>query len=141
MKKIILLLAFVATAGFTYGQAQKQLNIGLVGVSYEIPLGAAITIAPAAFTNFDFNHVTLGVKANYYFDELFGLTEEWDVYGGANLGFGIAMNNDNGNESDLDFGLQVGGRWFWNETWGVYVEIGGGALGGAAYGVGVTMKM
>jgi len=139
MKKITLLLAFVAITSFTYGQAQKQLNFGLIGVSYEIPLGAAITIAPAAYTNFDLNHLTLGVKANYYFDELFGLTSDWDVYGGANLGFGIAMNNDH--DSDLDFGLQVGGRWFWSETWGVYAEIGGGKLGGGAYGVGITMKM
>ena len=139
MKKLILLFAFVAIASLTYGQARKQLNIGLIGASYEIPLGKAITIAPAAYTNFDFNWLTLGVKANYYFDELFGLTEPWDVYGGANLGFGIAMNDNN--SSDLDFGFQVGGRWFWNEKWGVYAEIGGGKLGGGAYGVGVTMKM
>jgi len=139
MKKIILLLALVAITGFTFGQAQKQLNFGLIGVNFEIPVAKAITIAPAAYTDFDLNYLTLGVKGNYYFDELFGLTEDWDVYGGANLGFGIAMNNDN--DSDLDFGLQAGGRWFWSETWGVYVEIGGGKLGGAAYGVGITMKM
>lgn len=141
MKKITILLAFVAIASMSYGQAQKYLNLGIIGVSYEIPVAKAITVAPAAFTNFDLNHLTLGVKANYYFDELFGLTDPWDVYGGANLGFGIALNNDNGNSSDLDLGLQVGGRWFWSDKWGVYAEFGGGKLGGAAYGVGVTMKM
>ena len=139
MKKIILFVAFAVITGFTFGQAQKQLNFGLIGVNFEIPIAKAITIAPAAYTDFDLNHLTLGVKGNYYFDELFGLTDAWDVYGGANLGFGIAMNNDN--DSDLDFGLQAGGRWFWSETWGVYVEIGGGSLGGAAYGVGITMKL
>ncbi len=139
MKKL-LLVAFVLIATVSVNaQAQKYLNFGLVGVSYEIPVASAITIAPAAFTNFDFDYLTLGVKANYYFDDLFGLTPDWDVYGGANVGFGLAMNDDNG--SDLNFGLQVGGRWFWNEKWGVYVELGGGALGGAAYGLGVTMKM
>ena len=139
MKKITLLLAFVAIAGMSYGQAKKQLNFGLIGLSYEIPVSSAITIAPAAYTNFDLNWLTLGVKANYYFDELFGLTDPWDVYGGANLGFGIAMNDNN--DSDLDFGLQVGGRYFWSEQWGVYVELGGGKLGGGAYGIGVTMVL
>jgi len=139
MKKITLLLALVAIAGMSYGQAKKQLNFGLIGLSYEIPVSSAITIAPAAYTNFDLNWLTLGVKANYYFDELFGLTDPWDVYGGANLGFGIAMNDNN--DSDLDFGLQVGGRYFWSEQWGVYVELGGGKLGGGAYGIGVTMVL
>ena len=141
MKKITLLLAFVAIAGMSYGQAKKQLNLGLIGVSFEIPVSSAITIAPAAYTNFDLNHLTLGVKGNFYFDELFGLPDPWDVYAGANVGFGIALNNDNGNASDLDLGLQVGGRWFWSDKWGLYVEIGGGKLGGGAYGIGVTMVL
>jgi len=139
MKKITLLLAFVAIAATSFGQAKKQLNFGIIGVNFEIPVAKAITIAPAAYTNFDLNHLTLGVKANYYFDDLFGLPDPWDVYAGANVGFGIALNNDN--SSDLDLGLQVGGRWFWSDKWGVYIELGGGKLGGAAYGVGLTMVL
>lgn len=141
MKKITLLfLLFAGITTASYGQAQSQLNIGLIGVSYEIPVSSAITIAPTAFTNFDLNYLTLGVKGNYYFDELFGLPSAWDVYGGANVGFGIYMG-DGTDSSELDLGLQVGGRWFWSEKWGVYAEIGGGKLGGGAYGLGVTMKM
>jgi len=137
MKKITLLLAFVAIAGMSYGQAKKQINFGLIGVSYEIPVASAITIAPTAFTDFDFDYVILGVKGNYYFDNLLGLPDPWDVYGGANLGFGISMNS--GIDSDLDLGLQVGGRWFWSSKWGVYAEFGGGKLGGGAFGAGITM--
>ncbi len=139
MKKILSIVVMLSATYFANGQAQKYLNFGLVGVSYEIPVASAITVAPAAFTNFDLNYLTLGVKGNYYFDELFGLNSDWDVYGGANVGFGIAI--ESGHDSDLDLGLQAGGRWFWSDKWGVYVEIGGGALGGAAYGVGVTLKM
>ncbi len=140
MKKTLLLIAtIVITMNFAYSQAAKQLNIGLIGVGFEIPVGSAITVGPAAFTNFDLDYLTLGVKANYYFDKLFGLPDAWDVYGGANIGFGIAMNDNQDN--DLDLGLQVGGRWFWSEKWGVYVEVGGGKLGGAAYGIGLTMKL
>lgn len=138
MKKIVLLFAFIAASSVSFGQAQKYLNLGLIGASYEIPLGEAITIAPAAYTNFDLNHLTIGVKSNYYLDKVFSLTADWDVYAGANVGYGIALNNNK--DSDVNFGLQVGGRWFWSEKWGVYVEIGGGALGGNA-GIGVTMKM
>jgi len=141
MKKITLLLAFVALAGMSYGQAKKQLNFGIIGISFEIPVASAITIAPTAFTNFDLNYLTLGVKGNYYFDELFGLPDPWDVYAGANVGFGVALNDYYGHTSGLDLGLQVGGRWFWSDKWGVYVEIGGGKLGGAAYGVGLTMVL
>ena len=132
------MVAFVAIATFSFGQAQKYLNIGFVGVSYEIPIASAITIAPAAFTNFDFTNLVLGVKANYYFDDMFGLPSEWDVYGGANAGFGLGIGNNTNN--DFGFGLQVGGRWFWSDKWGVYLEAGGGNLGGSG-GVGVTMKM
>lgn len=140
MKKILLSLI---VAGFfsiaSYGQAQKYLNFGLIGASLEFPVASAITVGPAAYTNFDLDYLTLGAKANYYFDELFPLPDAWDFYAGANLGFGVALNNEG--SSDLDLGLQVGGRWFWNETWGVFLELGGGRLGGAAYGVGLTMKM
>jgi len=139
MKKLLLFAFILITTVSLNAQAQKYLNLGLIGVSFEIPVASAITIAPAAFTNFDLNHLTLGVKGNYYFDDLFGLTPDWDVYAGANIGFGLALNDNH--SSDIDFGLQVGGRWFWSDKWGVYVELGGGALGGAAYGVGVTMKM
>ena len=139
MKKFTLLFAFIAFTAITYGQAKKQLSFGIIGVSFEIPVASAITIAPTAYTNLDLNHMTLGVKANYYFDDLIGFSDPWDFYAGANAGFGIALNDSH--SSGLDLGLQVGGRWFWSDKWGVYAEIGGGKLGGGAYGVGITMVL
>lgn len=141
MRKLVTIIALSGVMFFSgnsvFAQAARQLNFGFVGVSYEIPIASAITIAPAAFTNFDLAYLTLGVKANFYFDDLFGLPNEWDVYGGANGGFALGLDN-NGN--DFDLGLQVGGRWFWSDKWGVYLEGGGGKLGGNG-GVGLTMKM
>ncbi|MCK5816252.1 MAG: hypothetical protein KAH07_09945 [Flavobacteriaceae bacterium] len=144
MKKItfILLVALSIGATTSYGQATKQLNLGLIGVSYEIPLSEAITIAPVASTNLGLDYLTLGVKSNYYFDTLFKLPAAWDVYGGAGVGFALGLDDNNGNnDSDLDIGLQVGGRWFWNDKWGVYLEFGGGHTSGGTAGLGVTMKL
>ena len=77
----------------------------------------------------------------YYFDNIFGLDDpDWDVYGG--IGGGYAIYNGDGNDSsDFDLGLLVGGRWFWNDNWGLYVEFGGGNTQGVTGGIGVTMKL
>jgi len=143
MKKLILLFVFalICSASSVFGQARKELNFGLIGVNYEIPVSTDITIAPSAGTNFDLDWLTLGIRANYYFDNLFELNNDaWDVYGGAGAGYSIY--NGNGNKSsDLDIGLHVGGRWFWNDKWGVYLEFGGGSTQGASGGLGVTVKL
>jgi len=143
MKKTALLFActLVFCAASVFGQARNELNFGLVGINYEIPVHKNITIAPGAGTSLDFDWLNVGVKANYYFDNLFGLTDPaWDVYGGANAGYAVYMG-DGTDDSDIDFGLQVGGRWFWNDTWGLYVELAGGNVAGLSPGIGVTMKL
>jgi hypothetical protein len=143
MKKLLTIITLVGVLSLgsntVFGQAQKQLNIGFVGVNYEIPIATDITIAPAVGTDFNFNHLSIGVKANYYFDTLFGLTEPWDVYAGVNAGYGIGLGDSN--DSDFAFGLQVAGRWFWSDKWGVYVEAAFGNLDNAGGGIGVTMKL
>ena len=143
MKKLLTIIVLSGTlfisANTVFAQAQKQLNIGFVGVNYEIPVATDITVAPAAGTDWNFNHLSIGVKANYYFDTLFGLTEPWDVYAGLNAGYGIAMNSNS--NSDFAFGMQIAGRWFWNDKWGVYLEAAFGNLDNAGGGAGVTMKL
>lgn len=140
MKKIIFLFAFIMTVGASnvFGQAQKQLNFGLIGLSYDIPVATDIAVTPFASTDFDINYLIIGVKGSYYFDNLISLPEPWDLYAGANAGYGLGINDGNGN--DLDIGLQVGGRWFWNDKWGIYLEFGGGKLGNTG-GLGITMKL
>ena len=49
------------------------------------------------------------------------------------------MNSSN--DSDFAFGMQIGGRWFWNDKWGVYLEAAFGNLDNAGGGAGVTMKL
>lgn len=139
MKKITFLLTFVLMLGVSnlFGQAASQLNFGLVGVSYDIPVHTDIAVSPFVGTNFDLDYLTIGVKGNYYFDNLVNLLPAFDVYAGANAGYAFGIDN-NGN--DFDMGIQVGGRWFWNDKWGLYLELGGGKIG-ATGGLGITMKL
>ncbi|WP_066225388.1 hypothetical protein [Formosa haliotis] len=142
MKKITLLFAFalMLSAASVFGQARKELNFGLIGVNYEIPVHKDITIAPGVGTDFDLDWLTLGVKANYYFDNLFGITDQaWDVYGGANAGYGLYLGDNDHDSSKLNIGLQIGGRWFWNDKWGLYAEVAGGSI--FTPSIGVTMKL
>ncbi|MDO6759318.1 hypothetical protein Q4566_03830 [Tamlana sp. 2_MG-2023] len=145
MKKFTLLFVFtlVLTASSVFGQARKELNFGLIGVNYEIPVHKDITIAPAVATDFDLDWINLGVRGNYYFDNLFGITDDaWDVYAGANAGYAFYTGHDHDHDhSNFDVGLQVGGRWFWNEKWGVYAELSGGNIVGVLPAIGVTMKL
>jgi len=120
-------------------QTIKQLNFGLVGASYEFPFGQNFSIAPSAGTDFNFDYLSLGAKGNFYFDNLFKLPAAWDVYGGANIGFAVGINNEA--ESDLNMGLHAGARWFWNDQWGVYVELGSGSTLKGTGGIGVTMRL
>ena len=116
MKKATLFFVFmfIFSAASVSGQARKQLNFGLIGANYEIPVHEDITIAPGASTDFNLNWFSLHVKANYYFDSLFEITNaSWDVYGGAGAGYAV-YNGDKLEDSDMDIGLHIGGRWFWN---------------------------
>jgi hypothetical protein len=143
MKKSTILFFFLFTFFVVnvFGQARQELNFGLVGANYEIPVQKNITIAPGASTNFDFNWLTLSVRGNYYFDNLFEITNEsWDVYGGLAAGYSF-YNGDGKKDSDFDLGLHLGGRWFWNEKWGVYLELGGGSVQGMNGGIGLTVKL
>lgn len=145
MKRTLLLIT-VALLSFNYAhsQAKSQINFGGLGtglyLSYEIPVASAISIAPLVKTDWDFNHLVLGVKADYYFDELFGLPDAWDVYGGLNGGYKMWFSNGKevGNEN-FDIGAEIGGRWFWSEKWGINAEFGGGTSVNG--GIGITMRL
>lgn len=142
MKNLFTTFAIVGvillSSSSVFGQAQKYLNIGGLGTglyaSIEFPVSNAITIAPQFTTDYDFNKFVISGKGNYYFDDIFGVSSAWDVYAGANVGWRIDKD-DNG----ASWGIQIGGRWFWNEKWGINGEFGGGS--GVLGGVGVTMKM
>ena len=138
MKKLVLTLMIAFASLTVYGQADSYLNFGGVGTGlyagYEIPLGTKITIQPFGATDWNFNTFIFSVKGNFYFDDIFGFNSSWDLYAGANVGW--RLENDNNGAA---WGGQVGARWFWNESWGINAEIGGGS--GVLGGVGLTWNL
>lgn len=138
MKKLVLIVVTVIATVTMYGQATSQLNFGLVGVSYDIPVATDISVAPFAGTNMNFDYLKFGVKGDYYFDNILDILPAFDFYAGLNAGYALGLDN---NGSDFDMGAQVGGRWFWNDKFGLYLELGGGHISGGGGSVGITMKL
>jgi hypothetical protein len=139
MKKFAFAVVLLLGMNGLFGQANSQLNFGIIGVSYDIPIATDWSIAPFARTDFQLNWLVAGGKVDYYFDNLIGLPPEWDLYGGANLGYAELLIDSWGTLDAFFWGLEVGGRYFWNDKWGVNLELSGGVA--TAYGIGITMKL
>ncbi len=150
MKKITLLLSLVFITGFIFAQdgaaplakGDKQLNFGLGTGSHGIPVYVGmdfavhndITVGPVVKVRFD-DDVSFGLigRGDYHFNRIIGIPSNWDFYAGASIGFFA------GNDFDFDIGLQVGGRWYWSDKWGLNLEFGGGT--GYGTSIGVSMKL
>ena len=120
---------------------ERQLNMGLGFNENGLPVYGGvdfavhdeITIGPQATLVFDDDpYMTIGFRGDYHFNRLIEITEEWDLYAGANAGVGI------GTDDTLELGLQIGGRYYWNNKWGINMEFAGGNTFNAK--LGVSMK-
>ena len=152
MKKIALLvgLVFIAATMFAqYGAApltkgQKQLNFGLGSSNHGIPAYIGmdfavhndITVGPVVKVRID-DDISFGLlgRGDYHFNRIIGIPSNFDFYAGASVGF-FSGNEDAGG---IDIGIQVGGRWYWSEKWGLNLEFGGGT--GYGTSIGLSMKM
>lgn len=149
MKKVTLLLAMVAlvTLGFSQGAAplskgEKQLNFGLGFNNHGLPLYGTMdfaihndwTLGPVVKIVFG-DDVWFGAlgRVDYHWNRLLNIPSNWDFYAGASIGF-LA-----GGDFELDAGVQVGGRWYWSDKWGLNLEFGGGTGYGTSFGL--SMKL
>lgn len=148
--KIKLLIGLFFIAGTIMAQdgvaplskGQKQLNFGTGFSGRGIPVYATMdfafhndwTIGPVVkvVIDDDFGFGALG-RVDYHWNRLIGIPSNWDFYLGGSVGF-IA-----GNDFDLDLGIQVGGRWYWSDKWGINLEFGGGTGYGSSFGL--SMKL
>jgi len=72
-------------------------------------------------------------NANYHFNTILKIPSNWDFYAGLNVGFWIWSNNGiyandpkYNRTSGLGLGGQVGGRYYFNDKFGLNLEFGGG---------------
>lgn len=97
---------------------------------------------------------SFGTFGNYHFNSLLKIPKKFDFYAGANVTY-FSWNddytyygNDNGIGNDywknyygynvkstLEVGVQVGGRYFFNDHFGLNSEIGAGAVTGVKLGI------
>lgn len=164
IKKILFITMILASANTSFAQnpiakGQNQLNLGVGLSNWGIPVYLGldhgvhkdVTIGgELSFRNYNdrydnrrYNHNVLGVSANanYHFNTLLNIPSNWDLYAGLNLGF-YHYNSDGdypgSRNSGLGLGAQVGGRYYFNQKFGVNLELGGGsAFSGGKFGISI----
>jgi outer membrane immunogenic protein len=165
MRKIVLsmgllFMVVLASAQNPLPKGKAQLNAGLGFSSWGIPIyvgfdyGVHKDITIGGELNFhsyhenykgaNYNHTVLGIlfDANYHFNTILQIPNNWDFYAGLNIGFNFWSSPDNypgPYSSGLGLGAQIGGRYFFNNKFGINLELGGGnaSTGGK---IGITYK-
>lgn len=138
------------------GQAQLNGGVGFsgwgipfyagldYGVHPDVTVGAEFSYRRyrERYFGFDFNHRITGISANgnYHFNTLLDIPSNIDLYAGLNVGFYIWNTNDSnykGNgASGLGLGAQIGGRYYFDNHWGINLELGGAnTTSGGKFGV------
>lgn len=161
MKKLIVLF-FVActTLGYSQNSFDKGSSFVDLGVglgTWGIPVYGGFETAVANnftlggrlswrswnedYRGYGYNHNIFGIVArgNYHFNELLEFPPKFDLYAGLNLGFYVydsPSDYPGDRSSGLGLGAQVGGRYYFSDSWAVNLEIGGGnAASGGSFGV------
>jgi len=163
MKRVSILMVCVAMMLPLLSKAQshvedggRQINFGTGLSNYGMPLyfgmdfgvhpdiSAGFVVSARSYSNIDYGSrgllvIGLAGVGNYHFNSLLELDPEWDLYAGLSIGmifWNYEKNYPGTKRSPLGLDIQVGGRYYWNDEWGVNVELGGGnALTGVRLGV------
>ncbi len=163
MKKL-LLCAVVAFSASAFGQrAQKgdlQLNAGIAfphryadnvglyagldyGIHNDITLGVEARFGSKNHHNHgDERWFGLGFNGNYHFNRIMQIPNNWDFYAGATVGFNAFShdhkydNYPDWHESGPGVSAQVGGRYFFNNNFGLNAEANvGNVFNGGKFGI------
>ncbi len=89
-------------------------------------------------TNYDRSLLAIGFNGNYHFDNMLDLPSDWNVYGGLTLAYYRWSNvvGYNGNlNSGINLEAQIGTRYFFSESFGINLEVGGGTFTGGKFGI------
>lgn len=166
MKRILLitLLALISASTFSQnpfpkGRTQLNLGVGLSdwgvpiylgldhGVGNDFSIGGELSFRDynERWNNDDYNHSITGISgnANYHFNRILEVNNNWDLYAGLNLGLYIWSSPDaykGSHNSGLGLGAQIGARYYFSNKVGLNLEFGSGnAFSGGK--VGLTIKI
>jgi outer membrane immunogenic protein len=162
---IVLVILFAALSSPALAQAPpgkggKQLNVGLgfsdwgvpiyvgadFGVHDDVTIGPKISYRNRTYrfgaNRYDQSLIVLGFNGNYHFNKLLNLESKWNLYAGLTLGYYLWSDSDfpGARDSDVGLDLQIGGRYFFNDKFGLNLELGGGSGTGAG-SFGITLKL
>jgi len=154
-------VAFLFVTNLSFGQgslgkgnAQLNAGFGLSGWGVPVYVGLDFGVHPditvggeASFASYNesyysnhYTHTIIGLvgNGNYHFNRILNMRPEWDFYAGASLGVYIwsSPSDYHGDHSTgLVPNLQVGGRYFFNDNFGLNLELGGGSVSGGKFGI------
>ena len=164
---VLQLLTLSTYSQQAYQRGDKQINFGLnlaqglgvyasfedaimdnISVGLEFGFGVNNANFSVTSTTYYQSNLRFSANAHYHFAQLIGVKENWDLYGGLDIGYSfwtkgktLPTNEDyNWYKNTFLLGINGRARWFWNEQWGVNLEIGAG-LGYYVFKTGVTVKL
>ena len=148
-----------------YNKGDKLLNIGIgVNSHYSggIPVGASLEfgvtedisvgvnvdyLSHKYMSDFKFTALYAGARANYHFNNVLNINnDKVDVYGGLTLGYrSFSWKNSDYDDvlgkaygSQVYLGAQIGGKYYFSDNVGIFLELG--ELGSTNARVGVAFK-
>ncbi len=159
------MVVFAQNGAFSKGD--KLLNVGIgvnsyysggipfgasfeVGVTEDISVGANVDYLShkyKGFGDYKFTALYFGARGNYHFNTLLNIeNEKIDVYAGVGLGYRVFNWKDDYNGSGLKssygsgvyFGILAGGKYYFTDNIGAFVELG--AIGSTNARIGVAFK-
>ncbi len=166
MYKLVIILVILAAIGSVYGQnpiakGQAQFNAGVgfsswgvpvyvgfdYGVHKDITVGGEFSYKSyhEKYQNHNYDHSIVGISgnANYHFNYLLSIPQDWDFYAGLNVGYYVwnsPSDYDGTYRSGLGLSAQIGGRYYFTNSVGVNLEFGGGnAFSGGK--IGISLKL
>lgn len=166
MKKHLIILSMLVFATSAYAQSpigvgQAQFNAGVGFSSLGVPLYAGLDFGVHEditaggeisfrsynkdWNNKNYHHSVFAIagNCNYHFNRLLDLPREWDLYAGLNLGIYIwnsPEDYDGVHGTGVGMGAQVGGRYYFNERFGLNLELGGASTtSGGKFGISLRL--
>lgn len=148
--------AFAQEASLNVGELQLNAGIGFsnwgvpiyagleYGIHEDITIGGELSYRKKTDNSVDYTSFGIIANGNYHFNRVLNIPSEFDFYAGVSIGYfnwsvdNLPVGGSATYSSGINSYLQVGGRYFFDEKWGVNLEFGGGNISGAK--IGITYK-